>query len=93
MLHTTQCEETKSPLSPIPNTSEAFALNGCLLGEEHISGKTRGKNIFLFHLTHPYGAATLNFILMVSQRKHFLARQWWRMPLIPALGRKRQADF
>ena len=22
-----------------------------------------------------------------------LARQWWRMPLIPALGRQRQADF
>jgi hypothetical protein len=22
-----------------------------------------------------------------------LARQWWRIPLIPALGRQRQADF
>jgi hypothetical protein len=22
-----------------------------------------------------------------------ITRQWWRMPLIPALGRQRQADF
>jgi hypothetical protein len=25
--------------------------------------------------------------------KNVLARQWWCMPLIPALGRQRQADF
>jgi hypothetical protein len=24
---------------------------------------------------------------------HFLAEQWWRTPLIPALGRQRQASF
>jgi hypothetical protein len=23
----------------------------------------------------------------------FLSRAWWRMPLIPALGRQRQVDF
>jgi hypothetical protein len=26
-------------------------------------------------------------------KKILSARQWWRMPLIPALGRQRQADF
>jgi hypothetical protein len=26
-------------------------------------------------------------------RKSLLARQWWHTPLIPALGRQRQADF
>jgi hypothetical protein len=25
--------------------------------------------------------------------KIIIAGQWWRMPLIPALGRQRQADF
>jgi hypothetical protein len=25
--------------------------------------------------------------------KMVLSRVWWRMPLIPALGRQRQADF
>jgi hypothetical protein len=31
------------------------------------------------------------FIGMI--RKRMTARQWWRMPVIPALGRQRQADF
>jgi hypothetical protein len=26
-------------------------------------------------------------------KKMLLARQWWRTPLIPALGRQRQVDF
>jgi hypothetical protein len=32
----------------------------------------------------------INFLLL---KKRVVARQWWRMPLIPALGRQRQADF
>jgi hypothetical protein len=27
------------------------------------------------------------------KKVHLSAGQWWRMPLIPALGRQRQADF
>jgi hypothetical protein len=26
-------------------------------------------------------------------KEMFKAQQWWRTPLIPALGRQRQADF
>ena len=33
---------------------------------------------------------TQNFFFFLNWR---LARQWWLMPLIPALGRQRQADF
>jgi hypothetical protein len=28
-----------------------------------------------------------------SKKNKMLARQWWRTPLIPALGKQRQADF
>jgi hypothetical protein len=28
-----------------------------------------------------------------SDKNCVIAGQWWRMPLIPALGRQRQADF
>jgi hypothetical protein len=28
-----------------------------------------------------------------KKKKKKSAGQWWRMPLIPALGRQRQADF
>jgi hypothetical protein len=29
----------------------------------------------------------------VSVKEKILAQQWWRTPLIPALGRQRQAEF
>jgi hypothetical protein len=31
--------------------------------------------------------------LISTLKKFFLAGQWWRTPLIPALGWQRQADF
>jgi hypothetical protein len=31
--------------------------------------------------------------LKVGRIHSFFARQWWHMPLIPALGSQRQADF
>jgi hypothetical protein len=31
--------------------------------------------------------------IKVEIKKTSTARQWWRMLLIPALGRQRQADF
>jgi hypothetical protein len=36
-----------------------------------------------------------NFRIYLISKNLIIARQWWRMPLIPALGRQRQrqADF
>jgi hypothetical protein len=35
-----------------------------------------------------------NLIVIYSMEETtIIARQWWRMPLIPALGRQRQEDF
>jgi hypothetical protein len=38
-----------------------------------------------------------DFVLWLNLMKNILmkrnARQWWCMPLIPALGRQRQEDF
>jgi hypothetical protein len=31
--------------------------------------------------------------LVGSAFKNVLAGQWWHMPLVPALGRQKQADF
>jgi hypothetical protein len=30
---------------------------------------------------------------MINQDRRLQARQWWRTPLIPELGRQRQVDF
>jgi hypothetical protein len=35
----------------------------------------------------------LKEIILFTLKIHKLAGQWWCMPLIPALGRQRQADF
>jgi hypothetical protein len=32
-------------------------------------------------------------IFFIINKYSIEAGQWWRMPLIPALGRQRQADF
>jgi hypothetical protein len=36
------------------------------------------------------GGGCYNFIIKKKKKK---ARQWWRMPVIPALGRQRQENF
>jgi hypothetical protein len=36
---------------------------------------------------------TSDSLLNFSKQTNKQARQWWRMPLIPALRRQRQADF
>jgi hypothetical protein len=33
------------------------------------------------------------FCFLLMHKECLFARQWWRMPLIPALGKQRQADF
>jgi hypothetical protein len=35
----------------------------------------------------------INKSLKKKKREAGVAGQWWRMPLIPALGRQRQADL
>jgi hypothetical protein len=42
----------------------------------------------LFDVGHGYHSRERS-----SPRYLALARQWWHTPLIPALGRQRQADF
>jgi hypothetical protein len=33
------------------------------------------------------------YLPILFNKTEIKARQWWYMPLIPALGRQRQADF
>jgi hypothetical protein len=40
-----------------------------------------------------HAAKTLINILERTLARTLVARQWWHTPLIPALGRQRQADF
>jgi hypothetical protein len=50
-------------------------------------------------LTETLSTAIINFGMSFSEKKNgemkykTMARWWWRMPLIPALGRHRQAYF
>jgi hypothetical protein len=35
----------------------------------------------------------VNFKKLIFKKKKQMSQAWWRTPLIPALGRQRQADF
>jgi hypothetical protein len=43
-----------------------------------------------FALMLKYSCLNVMFAVI---KTHPFGRAWWRMPLIPALGRQRQADF
>jgi hypothetical protein len=40
-----------------------------------------------------FGFGFAHWLIDLLFKNKKLARQWWYMPLIPALGRQRQADF
>jgi hypothetical protein len=40
-----------------------------------------------------YGSIQAEMVLEKELRVLHLAGQWWRTPLIPTLGKQRQADF
>jgi hypothetical protein len=42
---------------------------------------------------HHYKDPSMCRIGNINIKKSPQARQWWYMPLIPAVGRQRQADF
>jgi hypothetical protein len=44
-------------------------------------------------LLHKHSAPQLGLSLTIWLRQDYTAGQWWRMPLIPALGRQGQVDF
>jgi hypothetical protein len=48
-------------------------------------------HVFVFHFI----AEISNAVIIENKliKIYFICRLWWRMPLIPALGRQRQADF
>jgi hypothetical protein len=49
--------------------------------------------IILNERLHTYINAELRIGKFLAIENGFVAGQWWRMPLIPALGRQRQVDF
>jgi hypothetical protein len=57
--------------------------------------KSPKRKHFLIHCTDPGGVrlSKQKCIVCNGHKDGCLSRAWWRMPLTPALGRQRQADF
>jgi hypothetical protein len=55
------------------------------------------KNSLVYRVSSKTARARKRFCLKKPkpkpQQKNWTCRVWWRMPLIPALGRQRQADL